>query len=219
MKKKNHVRKKIKVHELAKSLFEMPIEDRKHELAEIEMEKGEEFRKDIEFEINLLKRESEYSKEAQMYYDNLEHVGFYPKDFDSFPEIKKEIFCKVNLSKKNQVKGEQSKIRKNAKLIEKLLSYRIKHETGRYSEHLIPKDKSIKGVTAEISMEVDRLFYIWKRLQEQHKKTPHAKSFGLSVEEESILKKVESGYFQKKISELEKGESKQRKKKKKNLIK
>ena len=118
---KKYANKKVNFHEIAKKLFEMSVEDKKHELAEIEMEKGEDYRKDIEFEINLLKRESEYLKEAQMYYENLENVGLNPKDFDSFPEIKKEIFRKINISKKKQLKREDSKQRKSDRLIEKLL--------------------------------------------------------------------------------------------------
>ncbi len=195
-----------KVHKrfnkLAQSLIDKTEAEIKHFLAELEIKEGESARKEVEFEINLLKRKRNYLKEAETFYSNRSNIGRYPKDFKQFPLIKQKAFKRVNARKKAKIKLSEAKIRRNEDVIEKLLRYRIKHTTKKYSEHLIPKDKSIKGITAEISMEADRLYYIWKRLYDQHKETPYAKSYGLSIEEEKILKKIEKGIYPKKGVEL-----------------
>jgi len=201
----------LKFHKLAASLFDKNESDIKHELAEYEMKHGEDYRKEVEFELNLLRREEQYKMEAQIFYDNVANIGKYPEDYKHFPKIKKDIFKQFNFKKQNFLERGRKKAKKNQKLIEELLLYRIKHMPTRFNPHLMPE--GIKGVSAEVTMEAERLYYIYRSMRKHNEKHPTSTRFGLSKEERDILEKIRSGYFKEKINKLEKGQIKTRKKK------
>ena len=205
--KKDH----LKFHKLAASLFSKNESDIKHELAEYEMKHGENFRKEVEFELNLLRREEQYKKEAQIFYDIVSNIGKYPEDYGHFPKIKKEIFKQYNLKKQRIMGRAREKAKKNQKLIEELLLYRIKHMPTRFNPHLMPE--KMKGISAEVTMEAERLYYMYKSMLKHHEKHPTSTRFGLSKEERSILEKIRSGYFKEKLEKLAKKQIKERKKK------
>ena len=98
-----------------------------------------------------------------------------------------------------------------------MLLYRIENEKSPYSTHLVP-DEGIKGITTAINNEVDRLFYLWKKLKQHHDKNPTSKIFGISREEEDILQKIKDGYYEKKIKELSNKSIKKRKEVKKKIV-
>ncbi|GEM_PF-2739620 len=205
--KKDH----LKFHKLAASLFNKNVSDIKHELAEYEMKHGEDSRKEVEFELNLLRREEQYKKEAQIFYDIVSNIGKYPEGYRHFPRIKKEIFRQYNLKKQRVLERGRKRAKKNEKLIEELLLYRIKHMPTRFNPHLMPE--KMKGVSAEVTMEAERLYYMYKSMLKHHEKHPTSTRFGLSKEERSILDKIRSGYFQKRLRVVEKRQIKIRKKK------
>lgn len=202
----------LKFHKLAVSLFNKNESDIKHELAEYEMKHGEDSRKEVEFELNLLRREEQYKKEAQIFYDIVSNIGKYPEDYGHFPRIKKEIFKQYNIKKQRALERGRKKAKKNEKLIEELLLYRIKHMPTRFNPHLMPE--GIKGVNAEVTMEAERMYYIYKSMLKHHEKHPTSVRFGLSKEERDILQKVRTGYFEKKIEGMETKKIKAKRKKK-----
>ncbi|MFH0874732.1 MAG: hypothetical protein V1859_02255 [archaeon] len=196
-----------------KQLFNQTVAEQRHTLAILEITKGEKARKEIEFELNMLKRNSEYKKEAENYFGIADNIDNMPNGFDTFPAIKKNIFRLINNKIRKKRASKLFNIDDNEKKIEKLLLYRIQHEKGRYSAHLIPNDGSITGLTAEISMEVDRLFNIFNNMTSHHSNNPTSLSYGMSYEEKEMLKRIKDGFFDKKISAVKKQEKKIKRKK------
>ena len=137
---------------IAKALFNKPFAEIKNALAEIEMEKGEEYRKEIEFELNLFKREQTYTNEAIKFYEDDKNVGKLPADYEYFPVIRQDIFKKVGWKREKEIKEIVLSLKKNQVIIEKLLRFRIQKALQRKKgakiiSHLIPKDNSIKNIT------------------------------------------------------------------------
>lgn len=210
--KKHHER----FQKTAVKLLNVPDKEARNMLAEIEMKEGEDARREIEYELNVLLREDEYKRQADDFYEDVKNIGKYPEDYNDFPVVKKEIFRKYNDKKKQQIKRAKKSLVKNKKLVEKLLLHRIKHKPTRFTPHLIPR--GMRGVSAEATMEAERLYYIYKSMLKHYQTHPESHRFGMTAEEKDILKKVETGYFEKKMSMLKKVDKKVSYRKKKNMI-
>ena len=186
---------------LAKTLQAKTDREIRDRLAQIEMREGESARKEIERELNMLAREAEYNRQAEDFYGDVKNVGQWPEDFKDFPEIKKEIFRRFYKKRRLQIERTHKKLKKNKELIKHLLLYRIKNKTDKFSPHLIPRE--LKGVSAEITMEAERLYYVYKSMFRHNQMHPTSLRFGMTAEEKDILKKIQIGYFDKKISKNE----------------
>lgn len=195
---------------LAKALHVKTDREIRNHLAQIEMREGEDTRKEIERELNMLVREAEYNRQADDFYSDVKNVGQWPEDFDDFPAIKKEIFRKFYKNKKLKIERMRKRVKKNKQIIEKLLLYRIKNMPNRFSPHLIPRE--LKNVSAEITMEAERLYYIYKSMFKHNQAHPTSLRFGMTAEEKDILKKIQTGYFVNKKSKIESKERKQKSK-------
>ena len=214
-----------KFHEIAKSLLGKEYKEAKHELAELEIKHGEKFREEVEFELRLLRREQTYKQEAEMFYSRHVHIGKFPEGYDNFVPLKKEIFRIENRKRLVKIRKAQIALKRNKKIIEALLLYRIhqhnqhrqimwnKQEKGRdkYFPHLIPK--GMKGITAAISMEAERLFFVHQNMRRHYHDNPNSDRYGLTDEEKDMLKKIETNYFGKKLEKVVKREIKAKKKK------
>jgi hypothetical protein len=190
---------KLQPYEIAQKIINLNSVDRRHQLANLEIRQGENRRKQVEFELNLLKREQNYAREAQMFYDNYKNIGSYPKDYKNFPDAEKEVYQRINEEKKQEIELNTIKDQHNTSIVEQLLLYRIaqsriyRNSKGKtrklpYTPHLIPK--GMKDVTAEISMEAERLFNIWQQMQKHHYFHPESERYGTTHEERMILKRV-----------------------------
>ena len=105
----------------------------------------------------------------------------------------------MNSKRRRELKNQDKSHKKDNELVERLLLYRIQHEKDRFSSHLIP-DEKIKRLNTAINTEVDRIFYLYKKLSAHHTKNPTSSIYGLSNEEKDILKKIKGGYYWNKIS-------------------
>ena len=133
------MRKKKRAHssekgmqDIIKRLLNLPVKEKKHELAEIEIKFGKEARFRVESELKLIEAEDGYKQDAEYYYDQDENINTFPKDFQTFPVIKQRIFRKVNSKRKKEIKGRQKTLKKNQRIIQKVLLYRIENEKSPY---------------------------------------------------------------------------------------